>query len=89
VVFSLAFTRVPFHFSIAGVDHGTAISGVHRPDFWQAMYFSVSTMMTLGLGDEAPANGMARVLVSVQEVLGYIMLGGLLSIFSNKLARLS
>jgi hypothetical protein len=45
--------------------------------------------VTLGLGDVAPANGPARVLVSIEEVCGYIMLGGLLSIFSNKLARLS
>lgn len=89
VVFSLAFTLTPFNFSVAAVQQGGAVAAVHRPDFWQALYFSISTMMTLGLGDVAPADGLARVLVSAQEVLGYVMLGGLLSIFSNKLARLS
>lgn len=89
VVFSIAFMLAPFNFSVAGVLQGAAVTGVHRPDFWQALYFSISTMMTLGLGDVAPASALARVLVSTQEIVGYVMLGGLLSIFSNKLARLS
>lgn len=89
LAFSLIYTLVPFNFWIASVDHGAATASVHRPDFFQGLYFSISTMMTLGLGDVVPASGTARIVVSVEEVFGYLMLGGLLSIFSNKLARLS
>jgi hypothetical protein len=89
VWFSVLYTLVPFQFAIDAVAGDQAVAHVHRPDFFQALYFSISTMMTLGLGDVAPASPPARVLVSAQEILGYIMLGGLLSIFSNKLARLS
>ncbi len=89
VFFSIAFVFMSFNFAVSTVEAGAASSAVHRPDFWQGMYFSVSTMMTLGLGDVAPASGLARVVVLIEEVCGYLMLGGLLSIFSNKLARLS
>ena len=89
VFFSAAYMFFEFNFSAWQIRDGVAISSVHKPDFWHGMYFSISTMMTLGLGDVIPATGWGRVVVSAQEVLGYIMLGGLLSIFSNKLARLS
>lgn len=50
-------------------------------------YFSVVTMTTLGFGDAVPASEAAQVLVMTQVLTGYVMLGGLLSILSNKMAR--
>ena len=45
-------------------------------------------LMTLGLGDEVPITGMGRVVAASEVVIGYVMLGGLLSIFpDSKLAR--
>ena len=58
-------------------------------DWFNALYFSVVTFTTLGFGDVSPnlANRTAQVVVMAQVVIGYIMLGGLVSILANKLAR--
>lgn len=47
-------------------------------------YYSIVTFTTLGYGDITPNNILGEVLVTIEVVIGYIMLGGLLSIFSNK-----
>ncbi|MEM7310293.1 MAG: pentapeptide repeat-containing protein [Planctomycetota bacterium] len=52
-------------------------------------YYSVVTLTTLGYGDSLPASTAAQVVCMAEVVLGYVMLGGLLSIFSNKMARRS
>lgn len=54
---------------------------------FSTIYFSVVTMTTLGFGDVVPKSMVAQVVVSIQVLSGYIMLGGLLSILTNKLAR--
>lgn len=56
-------------------------------DFWSSLYFSIVTFTTLGYGDVVAANWQARVLVTVEVMLGYLMLGSLISILANKLAR--
>jgi hypothetical protein len=53
------------------------------------MYYSFVTFTTLGLGDVYPATQTAARLVIFEVVVGYIMLGGLISIFATKLARRS
>ena len=60
-----------------------------RLTFGSAFYFSVVTFTTLGFGDVVAENGPARFLVTVEVILGYLMLGGLISIFANKLASRS
>jgi hypothetical protein len=52
-------------------------------------YYSFVTMTTLGFGDITPKvdQWFLQIVVTIEVVLGYIMLGGLISIFSNKLAR--
>jgi len=57
--------------------------------FWSSLYFSIVTFTTLGFGDIVAANLTARILVTIEVIAGYIMLGGLISIFANKLARRS
>lgn len=59
-------------------DHQTALS---------PLYFSIVTMTTLGYGDVLPASIAAQVIAIIEVVLGYVALGGLLSIFANKMAR--
>ena len=61
--------------------------GIHEPSWFLPMYYSLVTMTTLGYGDVLPVSVAAQVIAMVQVMIGYIMLGGLLSIFSNKLAR--
>ena len=52
-------------------------------------YLSIVSFTTLGFGDIIPANRLTRALLGLEVVLGYIMLGGLISIFANKFARRS
>ena len=53
--------------------------------FWNCFYFSVVTFTTLGFGDVVADNATARLFVTLEVIFGYLMLGGLISIFSNKL----
>jgi voltage-gated potassium channel Kch len=55
------------------------------PDFRAYLYYSVVTFTTLGFGDIIPKTNWARLAVGAEVVLGYVMLGGLISIFANKL----
>jgi hypothetical protein len=52
-------------------------------------YYSVVTFTTLGFGDIVPKTGWLQFWVMLEVIAGYIMLGGLISIFANKLARRS
>ena len=59
-----------------------------RPDNWMTtIYFSVVTLTTLGYGDIVPTSAVARIVVLAEVIIGYVMLGGLLGIFANKMAR--
>ncbi|MBI1923268.1 pentapeptide repeat-containing protein [Candidatus Poribacteria bacterium] len=60
-----------------------------EPNFITYFYFSVVTFTTLGFGDITPKNHTSEMWLIVEVILGYIMLGGLISIFANKLARRS
>jgi len=64
------------------------LSGI-QPGFWGYLYYSVVTFTTLGFGDIVPLTNPARLAVGAEVVLGYVMLGGLISIFANKFARRS
>ena len=68
-------------YTLCGVDYGTY-------DNWIGpFYYSVVTITTLGYGDIVPATPVARIIAICEVFIGYIMLGGLLSIFTNKMAR--
>jgi hypothetical protein len=47
-------------------------------------YYSVVTFTTHGFGDIVPRELWAEVAVTLQVIMGYIMLGGLISIFATK-----
>jgi hypothetical protein len=53
------------------------------------IYYSIVTFTTLGFGDIVPRTGWLQFRVMQKVILGYIMLGGLISILANKLARRS
>jgi uncharacterized protein YjbI with pentapeptide repeats len=73
--------------SFAGIYEGMAIDyGAHEAPL-SSVYFSIVTLTTLGFGDVLPADGWAQGAVLAEVILGYVMLGGLLSIFANKMAR--
>ena len=67
-----------------------AFSIAHLPWTESTMiYYSVVTFTTLGFGDIVPKTPEAAWWVMAEVVLGYIMLGGLISIFATKLSRRS
>lgn len=74
LAFGLAFAAVPLDY------------GAHQT-WLSPFYFSLVTLTTLGYGDIIPADATAQTLAMAEVSLGYMMLGGLISIFSNKLAR--
>jgi uncharacterized protein YjbI with pentapeptide repeats len=57
--------------------------------FCTMLYYSVVTLTTLGFGDVTPKTEEASILVMAEVIIGYIMLGLLISILANKLARRS
>ncbi len=70
--------------------HQVTGENVHEPlTFWKSFYFSIVTFTTLGFGDVVADNTSARILVTLEVIFGYVMLGGLISIFANKLASRS
>ncbi|NQT20345.1 MAG: pentapeptide repeat-containing protein, partial [Planctomycetes bacterium] len=50
-------------------------------------YYSIVTFTTLGFGDITPCDWPGEAAVILEVIVGYVMLGGLISIFANKLAR--
>lgn len=81
-IFMLAMIFAVLYYSI-GFDPG------NYPTPFSAFYFSVVTMMTLGYGDAVPNSLAGQIVTIIEVVTGYMMLGGLLSILSNKIARRS
>ncbi|MDJ0498763.1 MAG: pentapeptide repeat-containing protein [Acidimicrobiia bacterium] len=70
-----------FGYGFVEIDYGdyeTALS---------PLYYSVVTMTTLGYGDALPASTGGQIMAMVQVVIGYVMLGGVLSIFATKMGR--
>ena len=61
--------------------------GSHDVIWFTPIYYSFVTMTSLGYGDIAPVDLVGKMLAVSEVLIGYIMLGGLLSIFANKLAR--
>jgi len=79
--FGFAFRYAVRQFLVNGEQ--TAVS------LFDAMYFSIITFTTLGLGDVLPVDWVGKVWVAAEVVVGYLKLGGLISIFADKLARRS
>ena len=97
VFFAYMFTPLPDFIANLIPDHmhwltdlRPALTDDGKPvGFYSALYFSIVTFTTLGFGDIVAANTTARILVTLEVIVGYIMLGGLISIFANKFARRS
>lgn len=53
------------------------------------IYYSVVTFTTLGFGDITPTTPLSATVVMIEVVVGYLMLGILISILADKVARRS
>ncbi len=79
--FMLLFAAVYF---FLGPEHFTIPKP--RCNFVSMVYYSIVTFTTLG-GDIFPKSPVSQMLTAAEVLLGYVMLGGLISIFASKLAR--
>ncbi len=68
-------------YSFVAIDYGDYETSL------SPLYYSVVTMTTLGYGDAIPASTAAQIVAMIQVVIGYVMLGGVLSIFATKMGR--
>ncbi len=68
-------------YTLVGMDYGD------YPTTLSPLYYSVVTLTTLGYGDVLPASQAAQVVAMLEVLAGYVMLGGLLSIFNNRMTR--
>lgn len=84
VFLALAFATKYYHLGESAFD-------VRNLDwsFSSMVYYSVVTFTTLGFGDVIPTTQEAAWWVMAEVIAGYVMLGGLISIFATKLARRS
>lgn len=55
--------------------------------FWTYFYYSVVTFTTLGFGDITAKTHTGMFWAALEVIIGYVMLGGLISIFATKVAR--
>ena len=62
-------------------------SSLPTGNFLTYFYFSLVTFTTLGFGDIHAATTAGAVVVSIQVIIGYIFLGGLVAMLADKLAR--
>ena len=80
VLFGVRFWQLgPEHFALTHLEYSLTTM----------VYYSAVTFTTLGFGDVVPKTAEAARWVMAEVMTGYLMLGGLIAIFSNKPARRS
>ena len=91
VAFAMFFAFLYATTGIVELDANTVLrSGetIQREATWLTqIYFSIVTFTTLGFGDVTPNCAAGELAVLIEVILGYIGLGGLISILANKVAR--
>ncbi len=51
------------------------------------IYFSIVTLTSLGYGDVLPTTAAGQIVAMSESLVGFCLIGGLITIFSNKVAR--
>lgn len=68
-------------YSLVGIDYGDYRTWL------SPIYYSIITLTTLGYGDVVPASLGGQIVAIIEVIMGYVMLGGLISILSTKMTR--
>jgi hypothetical protein len=55
--------------------------------WWRMLYFSATTITTLGLGDLTPVSQTARTLVTVEALMGIVLIGLFLKGLAGRVRR--
>ena len=53
-------------------------------NYWRMFYFSSVTLTTLGFGDIVPVSNLARILISIEAILGVVIIGLFLNALSKR-----
>lgn len=93
IVIAIGFSLI-FHLHLGGSESFLLSELAKDPDYdpqnWAPMlYYSVVTFTTLGFGDIVPRTQEAAWWIMAEVVMGYFMLGGLVTILATKIARRS
>lgn len=88
--FPAAWLRVPMTLSEQMRDFAVAVRSFPSKipgQFWRMVYFSATTITTLGFGDIVPLTTPARMVVSVESVLGIVLMGLFLNAVASQVKR--
>lgn len=88
-LFVLLYMLTDFSLQRPNADGTDMIRYVGHPSFAQSLYFAVTTFTAPGTSGMVPVGELGKVLLAAQGVVCFLLLGGVMSIFANKLARLS
>lgn len=81
LVTGLPLLLVSFAATYCTVDAQQAGSFTEPLSRTDGLYFTVTVFSTVGLGDIAPSSQLARILVTIQMVVGLIAVGGIAKVF--------
>ncbi len=73
-----------FGFMYSSYPESFLVSNNRIPTGFTFYYFSVVNFTTLGFGDIVPKDLWGEIVVTIEVIVGYMMLGGLISIISTK-----
>jgi uncharacterized protein YjbI with pentapeptide repeats len=85
-LFGLTYSIFP---ELLGLDCMPDTQGCNRHSCFTPFYFSIVTFTTLGFGDITPKNLVGELIVSFEVILGYAVLGLLISVLADKVVRRS
>jgi voltage-gated potassium channel Kch len=91
-IFGAIYSKYYFDISSVQINHffhivrpSITITGVNN--WFSPYYYSVVTFATLGYGDITPSDLAGQIFSVIEVIIGYQMLGGLLSVFAKKIVR--
>jgi tetratricopeptide (TPR) repeat protein len=91
IIIVFGFCYMPFPVHTAGHPILQAIKpslSQNGHDTWfSPFYYSVVTIATLGYGDILPSDTSGQIFSAFEVLLGYLMFGGLLTVFAKKITR--
>jgi uncharacterized protein YjbI with pentapeptide repeats len=86
ILFGLTYSVFP---GLLGLDCLPGAKDCKRNSWFTPFYFSIVTFTTLGFGDITPKNLVGELIVSFEVILGYAVLGLLISVLADKVVRRS
>jgi uncharacterized protein YjbI with pentapeptide repeats len=86
ILFGLIYSIFP---GLLELDCISSNEGCNHHSRFTAFYFSIVTLTTLGFGDITPKNLVGELIVSLEVIFGYAVLGLLISMLDDKVVRRS